>query len=125
MYLRGTILLIVFIVVDGGEDAIGLKTHSCKNSGSSSGLMSLPLLWCCRVSVQKIHSCGGAGNTGLLVASWSYLAADSRVDTPVVVMPVTTGLLFLYARISPRALGILFQTPVSTLLLFTYCQRAQ
>jgi hypothetical protein len=67
----------VSIVGDGGEDAIGLKTHSCKES-SNSGLMSL--LWCRRVSVQKIHSCGSGGEDAF------------GLITPVV-LPVATGLL--------------------------------
>jgi hypothetical protein len=47
----------------GGEDAsVGLQTHSCKDSGSSR-----LMLFGRRSS--KIHSCGGAGNTGLSTQS--------------------------------------------------------
>jgi hypothetical protein len=80
----------VNFIGDGGEDPVGLKTHSCK--GSSSGLK---LFGRHRFS-SKIHSCGGREEALLYYNG----AVDRSVGMPpltsidcLLVLPVSTGLL--------------------------------
>jgi hypothetical protein len=101
----------VNLVGDRGEDALGLKTHSCRNSGSS-GLMHIGrrrsnknplLLWWRRRRVWSYHSCSGP-------------AGVNR----------TFILRMVVSHRGPSVFHI-FWTPASTLLLFVvlHCRIAR